>query len=131
MHVVMGLGNQLFDELTRVAKSLDDEENRNENKEYKENIEICLADERVEKEEKEDMHANFNLARMVVINDLERIPLLMRGDEKGAEEVAKKNYSVKNSRRKRMKCDTDIERKIWFADFFSSTNPNIIHIFST
>ena len=108
MHVLMGLGNQLFDELTRVAKSLDDKENRNENKEYKENIETCLADERVEKEEKEDMHANFNLSRMVVINDLERIPLLMMGDEKGAEEIAKRNYSVKNSRQKRMKCDSEM-----------------------
>ena len=108
MHVIMGLGNQLFDELTSVAKKLDEKENRNENKQYKEQIETCLKDEIVEKEELEDMHANFNLARMVVINDLERIPFLMMGDEKGAEVIAKKNYTVKNSRQRRVKCDTEM-----------------------
>lgn len=38
MHVVMGLGNDLYDELTRLVKDLDEKENRNQNREYKEKI---------------------------------------------------------------------------------------------
>ena len=108
MHVVMGLGNDLYDELTRLVKDLDEKENRNENRQHKENIENSLAEENVAKEEKEDLHANYNLARMVIINDLERLPLLMVNDEKGAEEIAKRNYSGKKSRRKRVKCGTEM-----------------------
>ena len=108
MHVTIGLGNNLYDELTTVAKELDEKENRNENRAFKDNIENSLAEEYVAKEEKEDIHANCNLARMVVINDLERIPFLMIEDEKGAEEIARKNYSAKKSRRKRVTCGAEI-----------------------
>ena len=104
----MGLGNQVFNDLNRVVKELDEKENRIENKEYKAKIKSTLSEKYVEKEEKEDCHANNNLARMVVINDLERIPLLIAGDEKGAEEVAKRNYTTKKSRRKRVKCDAEL-----------------------
>ena len=38
MHVVMGLENDLYDELTRLVKDLDEKENRNQNREYKEKI---------------------------------------------------------------------------------------------
>ena len=41
---------------------------------------FSLAEENLAKEEKEDLHANYNLARMVIINDLERLPLLMVND---------------------------------------------------
>ena len=108
MHCVMGLGNQVYNELNRVVKELDEKENRIENKDYKAKIESLLSEKYVEKEEKEDMHANSNLARMVILNDLERIPLLMAGDEKSAEEVAKRNYTTKKSRRKRVKCDAEL-----------------------
>ena len=107
MHCIMGLGNQVYNELNRVVKELDEKENGIENKAYKANIESTLSENFDEKEEKEDIHANNNLARMVVINDLERIPLLLAGDEKGAEEVAKRNYTKKKSRRKRVKCDAE------------------------
>ena len=35
------------------------------------------------------MHANSNLAKMVAVNDSERVPFLMDGDEKKAEDIAK------------------------------------------
>ena len=62
MHVVMGLGNQVYNELNRVVKDLDEKENRMENKDYKAKIEGTLSEKYVKKEEKEDMHANNNLA---------------------------------------------------------------------
>ena len=52
-------------------------------------------------EEIEDLEAqqsNISLARMVVLNDLKRIPLLKEGLIKEASEVAKENYA--NSKRK-------------------------------
>ena len=108
MHCVMGLGNQLYNELDKVTKNLDANENRIENQDYKVNIEELLSEKNVELEEKEDMHANNNLARLVIINDLERLPLLVAGNEKAAEAVAKRNYASKKSRRKRATCDSEI-----------------------
>ena len=62
IHVVMGLGNQVYNELNRVVKDLDEKENRMENKDYKAKLEGTLSEKYVKKEEKEDMHANNNLA---------------------------------------------------------------------
>ena len=135
MHVIMGLGNQVFNDLNRVVKELDEKENRIENKEYKAKIKSTLSEKYVEKEEKEDCHANNNLARMVVINDLERIPLLIAGDEKGAEEVAKRNYTTKKSRRKRVKCDAELclifpidMDNDWDEKIVCSTNECEVHV---
>ena len=108
MHCIMGLANQTYNELNRFARELDEKENRIENLEYKENIESILREKCLEKEEKENVHANTNLARMVVINDLERIPALMAGDEKAAERIAKQNYTAKTSRRKRKQCYAEL-----------------------
>ena len=57
MHCIMGLGNQVFNDLNRVVKELDEKENRIENKEYKAKIKSTLSEKYVEKEEKEDLHA--------------------------------------------------------------------------
>ena len=108
MHCIMGLANQTYNELNRFAKELDEKENRVENHEYKENIKSILSEKCLEKEEKEDIHANTNLARLVVINDLERIPALMAGDEKAAEKIARQNYTGKKSRRKREQCYAEL-----------------------
>ena len=52
MHCIMGLGNQVYNELNRVVKELDEKENGIENKAYKANIESTLSENFVEKEEK-------------------------------------------------------------------------------
>ena len=54
----------------------------------------------VDKEELEDKDSNENLAKMVLINDLERVLLLKEGKMLKAEVVAKKNYE-KSKKRKR------------------------------
>ena len=54
----------------------------------------------VDKEELEDKDSNENLAKMVLINDLERVLLLKEGKMQEAEVVAQKNYE-KSKKRKR------------------------------
>ena len=52
----------------------------------------------VDKEELEDKDSNENLAKMVLINDLERVLLLKEGKMQEAEVVAKKNYEKSKKR---------------------------------
>ena len=54
----------------------------------------------VDKEELEDKDSNENLAKMVLINDLERVLLLKERKMEEAEVVAQKNYE-KSKKRKR------------------------------
>ena len=108
MHCIMGCANQVYNELNRYVKELDEKENRLENQEYRENIKVNLGEKKVEKKEKEVLHGNANLARMVAINALERIPALMVGDVKAAERISKQNYNNKTSRRKREQCDAEM-----------------------
>ena len=65
----------------------------------------------VDKEELEDKDSNENLAKMVLINDLERVLLLKEGKMQEAEVVAQKNYE-KSKKRKRLleklNCDAEM-----------------------
>ena len=64
-------------------------------------------------EEIEDLEAqtsNISLAKMVVLNDLKRVPLLKAGLIKEASEVSQENYAKPNRKRKkeRQSCDASL-----------------------
>ena len=125
LHIIMGLGNNLFNELKKQVVKLDEAESnmktilsqdgdgasaarpgtngasaarpgtngapvaRPGTKEREERDEE-LKNLYVDKEELEDKDSNENLAKMVLINDLERVLLLKEGKMQEAEVVAKK-----------------------------------------
>ena len=79
MHIIMGLGNVLFNELKRVVEELDKSEN-NYNSEHHANISKEIKDLYEEKENLETLHANYNLDKMINNNDTERLPYLGEGN---------------------------------------------------
>ena len=48
------------------------------------------------------MHANNSLAKLIVLNDLDRIPLIIQGKVEEAGKVAKDNYDKCRSRKKKI-----------------------------
>ena len=91
----MGLGNNVFNELKRQIIELDNKENEIEN-DLQRGMQDQLKQLYEEKESLENESSNYNLAKMVVINDLERIKLMTVGNYHEAEKVARQNYSKKN-----------------------------------
>ena len=91
----------------------------------------------VDKEELEDKDSNENLAKMVLINDLERVLLLKEGKMQEAEVVAQKNYE-KSKKRKRLleksNCDAEmclifpIDEECGWDDHFECKNGCKLHI---
>ena len=91
----------------------------------------------VDKEELEDKDSNENLAKMVLINDLERVLLLKEGKMQEAEVVAQKNYE-KSKKRKRLlgksTCDAEmclifpIDEECGWDDHFECKNGCKLHI---
>lgn len=105
MHIIMGLGNNLFNELKRTVIELDNNENDSQRKHQK-SIQIQLKDIYDEKENLSVTHANNSLDKMIVLNDIERITLLVQGKQKEASDVAKQNYA-KHSKKKKNDCNAE------------------------
>ena len=106
MHIIMGLGNNVFNELKRVVMELDSEETGNENP-HQLNIRNQIKDAYEEQENICAMIANYNLDKMIALNDVKRITLLVQEKPKEALEVAKSNYKQCKSRKKKLNCSAE------------------------
>ena len=106
MHVIMGLTNDTLNELKAVVRKLDDNiENRTHFDGHHTMIKEKLLEMHDEVENLEAFQSNIMLADMVVQNDLKRIPLILAGSMKDAENVAKENYSSKRNSKEKPQCD--------------------------
>lgn len=110
MHVIMGLANDVLKELKKDVIRCDDEEKINEgfddhHKEVQEKLLKMYSDV----EDIEAQLSNTSLAKMVILNDLKRVPLLKKGLIKEAEKVSKENYGTQKKTRKneRQSCDAE------------------------
>ena len=75
---------------------------------YQKEIQNDLIDLYKDLEAAKDIHANLNLAKMVVINDLKRVKLLLEGKLEEAEDAAKENYKPSKSKVEKANCDSEI-----------------------
>ena len=99
----MGLGNDLFKELKRVVIGLDIKET-----EVMNNFQSALKEQLEFKYQELDnmnaLHSNSNVAKKVIINDLERIQFMKQNKLAEAEKEANELYSKNQSRRKKNSC---------------------------
>jgi len=107
MHIIMGLGNDVFNELRRIVVELDEKETNKKDESQnamREKLKMLYE----ELENIKSLRSNNYLAKMVIMNDLERIPLLLDNKIKEAEYVAKKNYPKHKSKRNKVNCDAEM-----------------------
>ena len=107
MHTIMGLGNSVFNELKRVVIELDSGDlvkNVEMEAEKKASLEAMYE----QKEELDVIFSNYNLDKMILINDSERVECLLKGDKKEAERIAMANYEPHNSKKKKKNCDAEM-----------------------
>ena len=114
LHIIMGLGNNIFTELTNEIVTLDknedglvDDTNAEKNKEH-------LHQLYKEKEKIETDFSDTQLAHMISINDYARIKLLKDGKVDEANRKAEENYESVKKKRKTEKNDCDAEMCIIF-----------------
>ena len=108
MHLVMGLANDIIKELVKDVVKFDGAESGNQEvDEDKKQVQENLLEMYSEVEDLEAQLSNVSLAKMVIMNDLKRIPLLKNGLLKEADEVSRENYTRQNKQRKnkRQSCD--------------------------
>ena len=108
MHIIMGLGNVVFNELKRVAIDLDTSEN-NVHSEHLIEVQQQLKDLHDEKETLNVIHANYSLDKMILLNDIQRAHLVYQGKNREAETIASENYDNKRARKKKKaNCDSEL-----------------------
>ena len=111
MHLVMGLANDVLKELVKAATKADEDERKNETVDaHHKKVQEKLVQLYEEYEDLEAQHSNASLAKMVVLNDIRRVPLLREGKVKEASEVSKENYNCRKKTKKNPKqvCDADL-----------------------
>ena len=92
-NTVMGLGNAVFNELKRVVLELGGDQERNVEQK------VTLKGMYEKKDELDIIFSNYNLDKMILINDSERVEAFPTGDTKGAKKVTLANYDPYNSKK--------------------------------
>ena len=78
MHIVMGLGNSVFNELKRAVRDLDSGDKiSSKEKELRQTQNLKILHD--EKEELDIIFSNYNLDKMILINGRERVSALLNG----------------------------------------------------
>ena len=109
MHLIMGLTNDLVKALVIHIKKCDESERGNGVVDaHHKKVQEKIIEMYEEIEDLEAQQSNISLARMVVLNDLKRIPLLKEGLIKEASEVAKENYENSKRKNERQSCDASL-----------------------
>ena len=96
MHIIMGLGNDVINELKRLVIEMDSEESESDVQvNQMKGIEKWLKELYEKKESLETQHANNALDRYIAENDLERKFFIKEKQIRKAAEIAKKNGAQK------------------------------------
>ena len=108
MHIIMGIGNVVFNELKRVSIELDESEEIFSSNHSDIEKEIKNLYER--KENITTIHANYSLDSMIILNDMRRLQCLKEGKEIEAANIAKENYDEKTKKTKLRKksCNANV-----------------------
>ena len=87
----MGLGNSVFNELKRAVRDLDSGDKiSSKEKELRQTQNLKNLHD--EKEELDIIFSNYNLDKMILINDKERVRALLNGKTKETEKIAHSKY---------------------------------------
>ena len=133
MHLVMGLTNDVLKELKKTVIKLDEKEWKNEDYEsHRKKLQDKLVEMYEELEDLEAQNSNVSLAKMVILNDIKRVPLLLNGQLNEANKVALENYDTIKKKNKQQQCDaelciiftSDVENE-WDAKFQCANRCNI------
>ena len=114
LHIIMGLGNNIFTELKNEIVSLDKNEAGIVDDTNAKNIREHLNQLYKEKDKLEIDFSDTQLAHMISINDYARIKLLKDGKVDEASRKAEENYESVKKKRKLKKNDCDAEICIIF-----------------
>ena len=114
LHNIMGLGNNIFTELTNEIVTLDKNEDGIVNYPNSEKNKEHLHQLYKEKGKLETKFSDTQLAHMISINDYARIKLLKDGKVDEASRKAEENYESVKKKRKTKKNDCDAEMCIFF-----------------
>ena len=133
MHIVMGLGNSVFNELKRAVRDLDSGDKiSSKEKELRQTQNLKILHD--EKEELDIIFSNYNLDKMILINDRERVSALLNGKTKEAEKIAHSNYKHSAIKKQRVKCDNEmclvfpIDEKKGYAEKIECEKTCVIHL---
>ena len=95
----MGLGNSVFNELKRAVRDLDSGDKiSSKEKELRQTQNLKNLHD--EKEELDIIFSNYNLDKMILINDKERVRALLNGKTKEAEKLRTQITSILPSKNK-------------------------------
>ena len=109
MHIVMGLTNDMLKELKKEAIKCDDKDQKNEHYDsHHKKMQEKLIEMYDELEDLEAQNSNIALAKMVVMNDLKRIPLLQNGQLREASDISLENYTKKRKKNEHQACDAKL-----------------------
>ena len=132
MHTIMGLGNAVFNELKTVVKTIDSSDTvMTAEKELKQKETLKTLYE--EKEKLDIIFSNYNLDKMILINDSERVEALLDGKIKEAEKIAHSNYEPFDSKKKKKDCGSEmclifpIDERNGFADKVKCQYSCVVH----
>ena len=106
MHIIMGLGNDVLNELKRIVRDLDEKES--EVQTMHKDIAEKLQKLHEERETLETKHANNALDKFIAEHDFQRQALIKEDKMKEAAEIAKKRYTKVKSRAQKQDCDTGL-----------------------
>ena len=136
LHIIMGLGNNVFTQLKNEVLKLDETENNVDEmgQRFTEDLKNLYS----KKEELENKFSDIQLAHMIIINDLSRVKLLKEGKLDEAEKKALENYETKSKNKKKKveknNCDAEIcvvfpcDEANAFDDEFDCHNKCKIHL---
>ena len=131
MHIIMGLGNDVINELKRVVRDLDDKES--EVQAVHKTIDEKLQKLHEEREALETKHKNNAHDKYIADNDLERLALIQSNKIKEAAGIAKEMYTKGKSKTKKIDCETGLcvifpcDEQNGYADKISCINGCKVH----
>ena len=134
MHIIMGLGNDVINELKREVNELDEVEAESGlQKSHMNDIQVKLKKLYDEQEILQTQHSNNALDKCIAENDLERIHFIKENKVKKAAEDAKKRYKKGKSKNQKSNCDSGMcvifqcDEENGFADMMICHNGCNVH----
>ena len=131
MHIIMGLGNDVVNELKRIVRDLDDKES--EVQTMHNNVDEKLQKLHEERETLETNHKNNALDKFIAEHDFQQQALIKKNKIKEAAEIAKKRYTKVKSRAQKQDCDTGLcvifpcDEENGYADILTCKNGCKVH----
>ena len=131
MHILIGLGNDVVNELKRIVRDLDEKESKVQT--MHNNVDEKLQKLHEERETLETNHTNNALDKFIAEHDFQQQALIKKNKIKEAAEIAKKRYTKVKSRAQKQDCDTGLcvifpcDEENGYADILTCKNGCKVH----